>query len=104
TFDGCAHGAEPTIAIGRRSGDMIGITREAIADDFAVDLGATRLGTLVIFEHDNPSAFTHHEAITILVIRTRSRGRVIVEARGERPRCGKARQRQTVDTALSAAG
>ena len=61
-----------------RGGDVIGIARQAIANDFAVNLRAARLGPFIFFKHDNTSTFAHHKAVTIPVIRAAGLfGRVI---------------------------
>jgi hypothetical protein len=64
------------------------IARQAIAQDFGVDLRAALLGVLVLFQHDDARALAHHEAVAVLVIRARRLGRRVVElgrhARGRR--------------------
>src|SRR5690606_13068427 len=94
---------EATIAIRRRSGDVVGIARQTIADDFAIDLGTTGLSTLVVFEDHDTGAFAHDEAVTILVVRTRGSDRVVVEAGGQSAGRSKAGQREPVHAAFRAA-
>ena len=50
--------------------------------------GVAGLGALVFLEHDDACAFTHDEAITILVIGTRGSGGIVVETGRERAGCG----------------
>ena len=79
-----AHREFGALAFGMRRGDVVGIAREAVADDLGIDLRATRLGVLVFLEHDDPGAFAHHEAVAVLVIRSARLGRTIVHAHVER--------------------
>ncbi len=61
---------------------MIGVTRQAVACDFRIDLRTACLCMLVLFEHDDGGAFTHDEAIPVLVIGARGLFRRIIEIRG----------------------
>lgn len=63
---------------------VIGVTRQAVADHFGVDLRAARLGALILLEHHHTRAFAHHEAVTILVVRTARLFRRVVEVGAER--------------------
>src|SRR5690554_222838 len=103
-LDSGLHAAETAIAVFGRRGDVVSIAGEAVANDFAVDLGATGLSPLIVFQHDNAGAFTHHKAITILVVGARGGFGPVIEAGGERAAGSKAGQRQAVDAAFSAAG
>ena len=103
-LDGGAHGAEAAIAIGCRRGDVVGVAAQTIANDFAIDLGAARLGTLIVFEHDNAGAFAHDETIAVLVIGARCRFGIVVEIGGKRAGSGEAGQCQPVDAAFRASG
>ena len=53
-----------------RGGDMVGIARQAVADQLGIDLGAARLRMLIFLEHDDPGALAHDEAVAVLVVRT----------------------------------
>ncbi len=72
------HAAERAIAILAGRGDVVGIARHAVANDFGIDLRPARLRMLKFFQHDNAGALAHHEAIAILIIRARGLfGRVV---------------------------
>ncbi len=84
-----------------RRGDVVGVARQAVADDFGVDLRAARLGVLVFLEHDHARALAHHEAVAVLVVGAAGAGRLVVEVgatarapgRSRRCRAGTARPR-----------
>ena len=97
------HAAESAVAVRRWRGDVIGIAGHAIADQFGVDLGAARLGVLELFEHQRAGALSHHEAVAVLVIRTRGARRIVVEFGRQRPQRREAGERQPVDRRLGAA-
>ena len=74
-FGGGGHGAEAAVAVFRRGGDVIGVARHAVAEDFGIDLGAACLGVFVFLDHDDAGAFAHDEAVAILIIGARGGGR-----------------------------
>ena len=100
---GGAHAAEGAVAVRGRRGDVVGVAREAVADHLGVDLGAARLGVLVLFEHHDPGALAHDEAVAVLVVGAGSPGGVVVEAGGEGAAGGEARERQAVHGGFGAA-
>ena len=61
-------------------GDVVGIARQAVADQLGVDLGAARFGVLERFEHHDAGALAHHEAVAVLVIGARGALRLVVES------------------------
>ena len=67
-------------ALGMRRGDVIGVARQAVADDLGVDFGAARLGMLIFLEHDHARALAHDEAVAVLVVGTARLFRLVVEA------------------------
>ena len=82
-LQGHAHGAVTAVAVGQRSRDVVGIGTLPKAGQFAVDLGAARLGVLQFFQHHHASAFAHDEAVASLVEGTRGcRGVVVASAHG----------------------
>src|SRR5262249_50525817 len=64
-------------------GDVISVSREAIADELSINLRAAAFGVLIRFEHNNSGTFAHHEAVAITIVGTRSAFRRIVERRGK---------------------
>ena len=59
------------IAVRRGRGDVVGVARHAVADQFGIDFRAALLGVLVFLQHHDAGALAHHEAVAILVIGTR---------------------------------
>ncbi|ENN85805.1 hypothetical protein RHSP_18548 [Rhizobium freirei PRF 81] len=98
------HAAERAFAILGRSGDMVRVAREAVADHFGVDLGAARLGVFQLLQNDDTGALAHDEAVTVTVIGTRSFLRRVVKVRRQRLAGGKARERDTADRCFGATG
>src|SRR3546814_13572491 len=72
-----------------RCGDVIGIARHAIADDFSIDRRAAALGMLKFLKHDDAGALAHDETVAALVPRPRAGLRVVVEAGRQRAGSGK---------------
>ena len=68
---GILHHVAGAKAFGVGRGDVMSVCRHATTDHFAVNLGATGLGMLEIFQNDGRAAFPKHEAITGRVERTR---------------------------------
>ena len=54
----------------------------AIADDFAIDARAARLGMLELFQHQDARAAGDDEAVAVLVVGARGMLRRLVEIRG----------------------
>ena len=65
------HAAVGAVAVLGRRGDVVGVARQAVADDLGIDLGAARLGVLVFLEHDDAGALAHDEAVAVLVVGAR---------------------------------
>ena len=86
------HAAECAVAVFRRRGDVEGVARETIADDFGIDLGAASLGVFQFFEHDDARALAHDETVAVLVIGTGGCGRIVVAGGRERLAGRKARE------------
>ena len=63
--------AEAAVAVRGRRGDVVGVARQAVADDLGVDLGAALLGVLVFLEHHDAGALAHDEAVAVPVPGTR---------------------------------
>ena len=58
-------GAHP---VGVRSGDVIGVARQAVSDHLGINGRAARLGMLIFLQHDNARALAHDEAVAVPVI------------------------------------
>ena len=98
------HAALGAVAILGRRRDVIGVAREAVADDLAIDLRAAGERMLALLEDDDAGALADDEAVAVAVIGSRRLGRTVVEVGRERPAGGEARDRQPVDRRLGAAG
>ena len=61
-----------------RGSDMIGVAGHAIANHFAIDFGAARLGMFIFFQADDACALAHHKAVAVLVIGPGCGGRIVV--------------------------
>ena len=83
---------------------MVGVARQAVADDLGIDLGAASLGVLVFLQHHHAGTLAHDEAVAILVVGARGPGRIVVEARRQGPAGGEARDGQAIDRRFRAAG
>src|SRR5262249_47814508 len=81
--EGVLHRLEPALAFRARAGDVVGIAGEAVAYYFAVYFRATLLGMLIFLENDDAGAFTHHEAIAVLIPRAGAFFRSFVEIGGK---------------------
>ena len=97
------HRAKAAVAVLRRGGDVIGVARQAIAVDFAIDFRAARLGVFVFFEHHDAGAFAHDEAVAVLVVGARGLLRRVVKAGGKRAAGGEAGNAQAADRGFRAA-
>ena len=64
-----AHAAQRAIAVRRRRGDVIGVARQPVTNQFRIDLGPARLCMFERFQHHDAGSFAHHEAVAIFVIR-----------------------------------
>src|SRR5436190_9459734 len=87
-----------------RRGYVIGIARQAVADDLGVDFRAARLGVLIFFEHQYARAFAHDEAVTILVVRTACLLWLVIEVGRQRAGLGKAGDADRADRGFRSAG
>jgi hypothetical protein len=83
---------------------MIGVARQAIADDFGVDLRAALLGVFILLKDDDSGALPHDEAVAVLIVRTRRLLRFVIEVGAERPRLGETGDPDRADGRLGAAG
>src|SRR5215470_14656255 len=83
-FDCRVHASQRTLAILRWRGDVISVSREAIADELSINLRAAAFGVLIRFEHNNSGTFAHHEAVAITIVGTRSAFRRIAEGHQSR--------------------
>ena len=95
-----AHAAGGTV--GRRGRDVEGVAREAVADDFGVDVGAAGAGVLKLLENEDAGAFAHHEAVAVLVEGTGGGLRIVV-ATGERMHVVEAADAHGMNRGLAAA-
>ena len=86
-----------------RRGDVIGIARQAIANDFGVDFCAACLCVLIFFQNDNACAFTHNKTVAVLVIGAACGFGTVVETHVQRACLREARNAQWVDRAFCAA-
>jgi hypothetical protein len=82
------------VDVGR--GHVEGVGAHAEAGQLGVDLGAARLGVLVLLEHQHAGALAEHEAVAVLVPGAARRSRVVV-AGGQRARRGEAADAQRRD-------
>src|SRR6516164_842038 len=98
-----AHRAKGTVAVFRRSGQVKGIARHAIANHFSVNLSTPPPRMLVLLEHEDSRSFPHDKTVTLLVPRARSPRRIIIEARRQGARRGETSKTQTADRRLGAA-
>lgn len=98
------HAAIGAVTVFRRSGDVEGISRQAVTDDFRIDLRAARLCVLELFENDDAGALAHDEAVTVDVIGARGFFRVVVVLGGQRLAGGKARERDTANRRFRTTG
>ena len=73
------HGAHRTVAVFRRSGNVIGVARQAVAEDLGVDLRTALLRVLVLLEHKTAGALAHYEAVALPVPGPRRLCRGVVE-------------------------
>ena len=91
-------------AFGVRGGDVIGVARQAVADDLGIDLRAARLGVLIFLEHDDARALAHDEAVAVLVVGAAGLLGPVVEAHVERARLGEAGDAERIDRRFGTAG
>ncbi len=96
------HRPEGARPFGVRRGDVIGVTRQAIADQFGIDLGAPRLGAFIFLEHDDARALAHHEAVAVDIIGPARPFRRVVETGRQRARLRKAGDAERADRTLGA--
>ncbi|MNS72848.1 hypothetical protein D3C72_1062680 [compost metagenome] len=90
-------------AVGVRGGHVERVATHAEANQLRIDLGAACLGRLILLEHHHAGTLAQHEAVAVLVPRTRGCGRIVV-AGGQRAGCGKAANAQRRNRRLGAAG
>ena len=102
--NGGVHAAKGAIAVLGGRGDVKGIAREPIADEFAVDARATPLGMLVFFKHHGAGALAHDKSVAVAVVRPRRAFGRVVEAGRQRPAGRKSGQRNAVDRRFRTAG
>ena len=80
-LDGVAHRLHGPLALGMGRREMVGVGRSASAHDLAVDLRPARLGVLVLLQNQRARALADHEAVAVLVERTRSVHGIVVARR-----------------------
>ena len=80
---------------------MIGVAGQAVADQFGIDLGATRLGVFEFFQDHHAGALAHHEAVAIFVVGARGALPGVIVAGGQRVQRREARRRPIPQTAAS---
>ena len=97
------HRAKGAVAVRRRRGDVIGVARQAVADELGINLRAARLGMLVDLEHHAARALAHDETVAIAIIGARGLLRPIVESGRKRLAGGKAGNADAVDRRFRAA-
>lgn len=68
-FQGHLHAACGAAAFRVRSGEVVGVCGDAVADEFPVNLGAAFLGMFQRFQNDDAGAFAHDEAVAVHIIR-----------------------------------
>src|SRR5688500_13250493 len=78
-----AHHAYRAVTVRTGSRDMVSIGGHAVADDLRLDLGASLLRILELFQDDDPRTFTHDEAVAFPVEGAAGAGRVVISS-GER--------------------
>ena len=90
------------LALGMRRGDVIGVARQAVADDLGIDFRAACLGVLIFLEHHHARALAHDKAVAALVVGAAGLLRPVVEAHVERARLGETRDPERIDRSLGA--
>src|SRR5215207_2765940 len=68
-----------------RSGHVVRVAREPVADHFRVDFRPAALRMLIFLEHDDARAFAHDETVAVLVIGPAGLFGLVVEVRRQRP-------------------
>ena len=63
------HAARRAFAFGSGRGQVVSVSRVAVADDFAIDFRAALPGMTEFFEHERARAFAHDEPVAFLVER-----------------------------------
>ena len=76
------HGPVGAIAALLGRGDVIGVPRHAVTDEFGINSGAARLGVFVGFEDDAAGALAHDEPVAVLIVGPRGLFWPVVEIRG----------------------
>src|SRR5690606_27456871 len=76
-----AHRADGAFAVLRLAGHVIGIRRDAVARDLAVDRRATLPGVLEVLEDEDAGALADDEAVAIAIERTAGLLRLVVARR-----------------------
>src|SRR5690349_1702460 len=85
------HRARGLRSIGPWRGHVIGIVGHSVAKHLGVDRSPTRFGALVFLEYQDGRAFSHYEAIAILVEWTRSLLGIFVACRHRANQCERAK-------------
>jgi len=103
-FQGRGHGAEAAVAVLGRSGDVVGVARQAVADHLGVDRRAAGPGVFVLLQHQHPGALAHDEAAAVLVVGPRGLRGPVVEVGGHGPTGDETGHADRADRGLGAAG
>ena len=92
-----AHGEFGALAFGMRRGHVIGVSRQAVADDFGIYLRAAGLGVFVFFQNDDARTLAQHEAIAAPVVGAARLFGCFVHAHVERAGLRKAGHAEWID-------
>ena len=82
---------------------VIGVTRQAVAYDFSINLCTTRLCMFIFFQNHDARAFTHYKTVAVLVIWPTCGFWTVVIAHVQGTRLSEARNSERVDGAFRTA-
>src|ERR1700693_5555452 len=82
-----AHDPEPAFVLGGGLSHVIGVRGHTVANHFRQDGSAPAAGMLEFFQNQDAGAFTHHEAVAVLVPGTAGASGVVI-ASGKRAHGG----------------
>src|SRR5687767_438893 len=71
----CASGLR---SIGARRSHMVGVVRDAVANDLGIDAGASSYRSVMLLEYHDGCAFAHHETVPVAVERSRCARGIVV--------------------------
>jgi len=98
------HAAIGTVAIFGRRGNMKGVARQSVPDDFAINVCAAIECVLQLLQNDDTCTLAHDETVSVLVIRSGGFFRCIVKASRKRAAGGKAGNCQSANRRFRSTG